>query len=263
MCGSTFAPECNKGQDVLYSCFKVGSIPIESKRCTDGVCSVNPGQDNCGTIPKTPNCYCNDTITICGSKIDPSCSTLLKSDVDPKSTYTCSGEGQIPQRAQVCSDGQYCQDSPTNAQCKSLCNCTGVDTKCSKDFDPICRLPQGIYKCNEAGQPEKVQLCTSPEVCFESSAGLECASPECICQDANARCGSTFPAVCGLQNNTLYGCAQGSLPNAKQDCNPGLCSGSIKTDESAPTDANEPDMCIDLCACKAGNTSVSALYIEK
>lgn len=248
---------------MLYSCDEVGSIPLESERCTDGVCSVNPGQDNCGTISGTPNCYCNDTITICGSKIDPSCSTLLKADVDPKATYTCSGEGQIPQKAQVCSDVQYCQDLPTNAQCKSLCNCTGTDAKCSKDFDPICRLPQGIYKCNEAGQPEKVQVCNSPEVCFEASTGLECGLPECICEDGNARCGSTFPAACDLHNNTLYTCTQGSLPNATQDCSPGICSGNIKSDVAASLHATAGDTCIDLCACKTANNTVSVLYTER
>ncbi|KAF9959878.1 hypothetical protein BGZ70_008738, partial [Mortierella alpina] len=118
MCGATFPPECNKGKDVLYVCYQVGSIPIESERCTDGVCSVNPGDDNCGTIASTPNCYCNDTITICGSKIDPSCSTLLKADIDPKATYICIVKTDEPASLRA-NAGDMCID---------LCACKAANT---------------------------------------------------------------------------------------------------------------------------------------
>ena len=47
----------------------------------------------------------------------------------------------------------------------------------------------------------------------------QCAFDPCACREAGNACGSTFPASCGLESNSLYTCsANKTLPVKNQSC---------------------------------------------
>lgn len=240
----------------LFTCSVIGATPTAATVCPDGFCSVNPGLDSCGPIvPPFESCFCNSTLSICGTSVDPACATYLGDTIDPKAIYTCAGEGQIPQRQQVCADSQYCLEGSTGAECRPLCNCTGTGTQCSENFGAVCNLTEGIYNCNTTGQPEQIQECVTPQICVTLPTGPTCTPPECICQSNSTLCGSSLPTGCNATNNTLYMCTVGMLPSAIQGCDPGVCSANVKVDASS-FKATASDFCISQCDCKTGNTEV-------
>lgn len=186
-----------------------------------------------------------------GSKLDPSCESCLGEPIDTSSVYTCSGDGQKPVKSTKCRVDEVCTEELTGAKCKSLCICTGTDTKCSKDFPPACHLPEGVYKCGADGKPQKDKDCLDTTICI----GNKCILPECFCKNNNSRCGSTLPDKCGLEKNAVYDCVAGQAPLLPVgSCGKGTCSANVLPPD---TSHSVSDFCIKECECKEAGTAVS------
>src|SRR5690349_16377053 len=135
MCGSTFSDACKLDAGSLYSCTSIGIAPVLAEKCMNDHCMTSMGPDICGPIVEPPSrCFCNSTASICGSSLDLSCESVLGEPVDASSIYTCSDDGQKPVKSTKCTMDEVCTEESNGAKCKSLCTCTGTDTKCSKDF---------------------------------------------------------------------------------------------------------------------------------
>ncbi|KAF9584975.1 hypothetical protein BGW38_004427, partial [Lunasporangiospora selenospora] len=238
VCGSTFPTTCGLKPQTLYNCSAAGATPVAAQDCPVG-CTTLEGDDSCAV-----DCTCKNAEDTCGSEFPTSC------NLDIGTLYDCSaGAKTNPKVKEKCSSGK-CTVQSGNDICELVCKCTGTDTKCSKEFDPLCKLPaEAVYKCTN-GVPAKVKDCQGTEVCKNTTAGPACISPDCLCKDDHRVCGSTFPATCNLANDTLYQCKTGEAPTIVKDCKPGVCSPySVKA--TAAFGAMTDDFCIDQCACKA------------
>jgi hypothetical protein len=257
ICGSNFNDDCNLDKDRLYTCRGAGADPDPGELCATGDCVTNPAgiADKC----KDP-CACKDDKTICFSSLDDDCKKMFPADTPVETVLACSG-GAKPTIKENCKENQIC-DQPVDqpAVCKDVCKCTGTDTKCSSEFSPACKLPDGVYNCGADGKPEKVEDCTAPDTCKQHTDGPKCTPEECICKDALKHCGVTFDAKCNLPANTLHSCTAGDVPKEEKDCNPGVCSSNntpaTDTKVTAPATGSD-DFCIDQCACKVANEDVS------
>lgn len=252
MCGSTFSDACKLDAGSLYSCTSIGIAPVLAEKCMNDHCMTSMGPDSCGPIVEPPSrCFCNSTASICGSSLDLSCESVLGEPVDASSIYTCSDDGQKPVKSTKCTMDEVCTEESNGAKCKSLCTCTGTDTKCSKDFPPACHLPEGVYKCGSDGKPQKDRDCLNLNICVDNM----CILPECVCKNDNSRCGSTFPDKCGLEKNAVYVCVAGKAPLPPVgSCEKGTCSANVLPPD---TTHSVSDFCIKECECKETSTTVS------
>ncbi|KAF9282196.1 hypothetical protein BGZ88_011151, partial [Linnemannia elongata] len=252
VCGSTFPERCGLEKQSLYKCTAIGAKPTDPQRCDPNVCVAQPGLDSCDTTPPLKECFCTDDKAICFKSLSDTCKKVFPADTPAETILSCSGKGAAPKVQETCKEDQIC-DKPAADQpavCKDVCECTGTDTKCSKDFTPACKLPaEGVYKCGASGKPEKVEDCTAPDTCKVHTNGPKCTPEECVCKDDGKHCGITFDDKCKLTDNTLYSCATGQVPKEEKDCNPGVCSSNNKP----PTNATGDEFCIDKCACKVAN----------
>ncbi|KAF9907514.1 hypothetical protein EC991_010895, partial [Linnemannia zychae] len=280
VCGNTFPESCNLDKGSLYKCTAPGVAPTEPVKCEGDNCVAQPGLDACGgVVDPTPDCFCKDDQPICLSSLASNCLSLLPADTPKESVLECSGAGAKPTVKEVCKEDQTCKKPDGQpAGCKDLCACEGADTKCSKDFNPICKLPDGVYKCGAEGKPEKVEDCTAPATCHTHPDGPKCTPEECVCKDGAKHCGVAFDPKCALAANTLYTCTDKEIPKVEKECAPGVCSSNNKptpapaANETAPetppaagsefsSTAEGEDFCIDQCACKVANEDVcSSLF---
>ncbi|KAG0357462.1 hypothetical protein BGX24_006195, partial [Mortierella sp. AD032] len=226
VCGHTFPESCNLDKGSLYKCTAAGAAPSDPVKCENDDCIAQTGLDKCnGTdVGPPPDCYCKDDKPICFSSLPENCLPLLPADTPKETVLECSGEGAKPTVKETCKDDQTCsQPADAPAFCKDLCACDPADTanKCSKEFDPICKLPEGVYKCGADGKPEKVEDCTAPDTCRTHTDGPKCTPEECVCKAESKKCGVTFDPKCGLVANTLYTCTADEIPKVEKDCNPG------------------------------------------
>ncbi|KAG0350777.1 hypothetical protein BGX24_008021, partial [Mortierella sp. AD032] len=49
-------------------------------------------------------------------------------------------------------------------------------------------------------------------------AGAACGGTDCDCKGTAERCSSTFPADCGLKENTIYKCTSNGVPEEVETC---------------------------------------------
>ncbi|OAQ29267.1 hypothetical protein K457DRAFT_894951 [Linnemannia elongata AG-77] len=288
MCGSTFSDACKLDAGSLYSCTSIGIAPVLAEKCMNDHCMTSMGPDSCGPIVEPPSrCFCNSTASICGSSLDLSCESVLGEPVDASSVYTCSDDGQKPVKSTKCTMDEVCTEESNGAKCKSLCTCTGTDTKCSKDFPPACHLPEGVYKCGSDGKPQKDRDCLDLNICvdnvhdafglgllhqgvlavFRAEASDSCID-QCACKEANVPvCGSVFDSSCTYKTNDLMDCKNvGDVPTIKESCTalctvqpgPDVCAFDPCACSTAAFEALAEDKCIDQCACKEANVPVCA-----
>ncbi|KAG0015499.1 hypothetical protein BGZ81_011644, partial [Podila clonocystis] len=235
VCASVFDTACNFNVTDLMSCSGIGATPVLDQTCTLK-CDVKAGADDCAVDP----CACTKSGKVCSDSFPSTCG------LDADSIFTCEGDRKLPKKDSACTSDQFCATvpDPVGALCKPLCNCTGTATQCSSAFKAACKLPvQGVYKCTDAGAVEMVEDCVEANVCIPDAAVAKCVPPECVCKDDTTHCGSTFPATCKLDADTLYQCKDGAMATVSTSCKPGVCLS---------------DKCIGQCECKGSGTCSTA-----
>ncbi|KAG0291980.1 hypothetical protein BGZ96_004646 [Linnemannia gamsii] len=264
ICGKQFSPDCHFLKETLYKCSAAGADPHAGEGCAKGCSVIRDAPDQCTTDSLTSDdCKCKDGDAVCGSTFPVACHR------EPNSLYSCDGgRGSDPTKKEPCATGScHTKDGPDECT-KDSCACTGTDTKCSKDFDPACKLPEGVYKCAK-GKPERVEDCTASDTCKQHTDGPKCTPEECICKDESKHCGVTMHDKCRLTANTLYSCTTGEVPKEEKDCNPGVCSSNNKpagnatalaTGSKFTATADGEDFCIDKCACVDSHKSCGSSF---
>ncbi|KAF9910654.1 hypothetical protein EC991_005960 [Linnemannia zychae] len=240
VCGSTFPAECKRDPDTVYTCSGKDAEPVAGDKCKPGECLSGSPNDNCKP-PPPPDCNCRDDTDICGSQYDDSCK------LDKDTLYKCTGgNGTKPVEGDKCKAGE-CEVNPTGSdKCKEdPCKCKDKIDVCGSTFPAECkRDPDTVYTCSaKDADPVAGDKCKTGE-CIDSASGAQCKEDPCKCKDKIDVCGSTFPAECKRDPDTVYTCsAKDAEPVAGDKCNAGECT-------DAPTGAK-----CDPCKCK-GTTQV-------
>ncbi|KAF9425160.1 hypothetical protein BGZ94_007784 [Podila epigama] len=243
-CGSTFDPACRLEANKLYTCTSSGATPVPGVDCALGC--VDNGATQADTCKI--DCTCKDNFDTCGSAFNPAC---LK---DPKTVYTCNGNGTEPVQKEVCQ--QICVEVlAADDECR--CACTDDGTVCGSAFDPICKLePNILYRCTNGSEPLFNEDC-DPGICsanvvngtailsasgyFQAQALTDYCINQCACKEAGVPiCSDAFPPECGFKNGTLFDCTGINVaPVVKKECTNGCIVQP------------GPDECrFDPCACR-------------
>ncbi|KAF9339287.1 hypothetical protein BGZ91_006466 [Linnemannia elongata] len=230
VCGSTFDEACGLAKGTLYSCAAANEDPIEKEVCDSKLCKS--GEDKCSNIDE---CACTKTGQICGSAFDESCPVIRNA------LYFCADEGDAPKYIDGCYTGECLPDA--NQCSPDPCLCTERGSTCGANFPERCKFEAAaVYYCPKKGvRPIFAQNCDTGAC----PAGQKICTPkpeECTCFKPGQLCGSTFPASCGLNVDTLYYCAgKGEIPKEIEVCKAGTC----------PYGAKNCERLLD-CYCKKG-----------
>ncbi|KAF9581682.1 hypothetical protein BGW38_001213, partial [Lunasporangiospora selenospora] len=238
-CSTSFDAVCKLPPVAVYKC--TNGKPEQVQLCQgDEICKPNASGAEC----IKPDCLCKDNNKHCGSDFLAACG------YDSNTLYQCT-TGEKPTVVQQCVSPKVCKTLSAGPQCIFPdCSCKDNNKHCSSDFPAICGLVSNtVYQCSNGENPTVVQGCTSPEVCKSLTTGDQCINPDCLCKDANKHCGADFPAVCNLDNSTLYQCSTGEKPTSSQKCvSPEVCKSLATGDQCI-----NPD-----CLCKDNNKHCGA-----
>ncbi|GJJ71488.1 hypothetical protein EMPS_03838 [Entomortierella parvispora] len=278
VCGDIFPISCGIVAPALYTC-KKGEDPVFEETCEPGTCSFTTGGTSSNTTGNSSNsvftsasiddqciddCKCVAKGEVCGSTFSPKCKFA------PETIYHCDGPGSDPKAGEACkgpcivqAGGAICSGNP-NDECK----CKKVGDTCGSAFDPCCGEDKNtLYSCSAVdAMPVLKQVCNG--VCLVEGGVAAC---HCVCTDDGPVCGSAFDPSCGLANNTLYGCNNGSVPVVIKNCDLGTCSANVASNSSNSNPGNSvsfgdddgifeafatSDFCIDQCSCTQANALV-------
>ncbi|KAG0275843.1 hypothetical protein BGZ96_003585, partial [Linnemannia gamsii] len=276
VCASAFDASCNYGSKALMACGNAGDVPTVAEACTLS-CTKQPGPDVCtfdpsgtcsanvvkgtadfrGTADDTciDQCACKEAnVPICASAFDAVC------NYKERDLMACRGAGDVPTVLETCT--LSCTKQPGPDVCTlDPCACSKAGDICGSSFPDTCGYEKNTrYSCaGERKLPVKEDSCPAGKVCLKTGTlDPVCASPDCICKDDDAHCGSRYPAVCSFQSETLFQCTLNALPVPIRDCAPGVCSANIVAGTAAFTVQAASDTCVDQCACKEAGVPVCA-----
>ncbi|KAG0372196.1 hypothetical protein BGX24_000583, partial [Mortierella sp. AD032] len=256
-CSRDFPEACHLTLGV-YKCGADGK-PETTANCSAGtICAGGAPEPLC--IP--PECACKNNNSRCGSSFDDKCG------YEKNGLYSCNKDDH-PVRAEGCGNGT-CSASvlpadPTHSLsdfCIQQCQCKEAGTTvCASTFDPICGLDsKALMNCGKLGVDPTLQVNCTLACEVKPDAPDVCKFDPCACSAAGDVCGSSFPATCTNETNTVYSCAVASaLPTKNVTCaDKEVCLKSPAGPVCTPED----------CICKdndthCGSTFVDACKLEK
>ncbi|KAF9949032.1 hypothetical protein BGZ72_009096 [Mortierella alpina] len=213
VCSDSFPEECGLKQNSIYRCTAGGKPElieecVFSKSCvtvTDGAACVNA------------DCECRNNGTVCGEIFPLGCRLITTA------LYTCAEDGYpeflkncYPDRCSTTKatiGGASVFESHASDQCVDGCTCAGQGKVCGSTFPRACSFDNmTLYNCDDNGSvPTEIEKCTVGG-CTVNSGDDVCSTDPCTCpgDGLSALPGSSLPAACGVDPNTVYYCPGGS-----------------------------------------------------
>ncbi|KAF9435340.1 hypothetical protein BGZ76_006471 [Entomortierella beljakovae] len=240
-CGVTFPTECGYDPNTLYHCEQPGFPPDEIEDCdaSGKECVIEgPNANSC----QENVCVCSDGETEkCGSEFPDSC--LFVTD----GVYSCANP-KDPILVEPCD--YKCDPNPVGHCVEDPCVCNpDVEVMCGSEFPSTCNFdPNTVYTCADPSQPAPQEDC-DPNTCIPTPSA-HCYVDPCACKAGDTTfCGSSFPAECNLDGQSIYQCEGVTYPTLVTDCKPNNCLIQ-----------NDVAVCIDdRCLCKDGMQTACAM----
>ncbi|KAG0020257.1 hypothetical protein BGZ81_009420, partial [Podila clonocystis] len=178
------------------------------------------GKDICGSVFPSNCLYPKDTLFNCNKSLENATKVI-----------DC-----MPQTCEQGPDGRGHCTAPNPCECSAS---QVGKTLCGSQFLANCSYPiNTLFQCDKVGElPTEGKPC-DPQICEVDEAGIGFCVDDCRCTDMQSGkmlCGTQFPAVCMLLDNTLYYCSMpGEKPTVSKDCLPQKCNVASGTGSCAP-----------------------------
>ncbi|KAF9427990.1 hypothetical protein BGZ94_003656 [Podila epigama] len=259
VCGRTFPSQCGYDTTAMYTCAGQDEIPTNPTVCPTKICVVRPGDDTCGDGHE---CKCPDNDSVCGHAFPGSCG------FEADTLYRCPGGAQsTPVTDTKCLSGiclvvkghDVCGDKVIDP-----CLCTETGNTCGASFPSVCNLSKSsLYTCIKGNHPTLVASCPAPASCVGSPGSAVCLKPvdECVCTNDKDRCGSSFPASCNYNKNSLYTCRPGEKPTNEMVCEFDCIVDSQGQDDDA-CESPAPLLLVHPCMCVEDKNICGAQFPE-